>query len=106
MVTISFDEGDDSLVMSKSNIETLTIQDHDTNIRKSSIRRSGIISPDDETVIKEKRTHNKRYSKDSGDYDSEEDKDKVPVDDFVPMIYQEEINSPFNGLDLTEAELG
>ena len=65
------------------------------------MRKSGLMSPDDETVITPSRV-NKRYSKDSNaSYDSQEVKDKVSVDGFTPMPYQEDNgNNPFN-LDLT-----
>lgn len=69
---------------------------HTNSLRKSSLtRKSGMMSPDDETIIQSNK-HNKRYSKDS--YDSEEIKDKVVDNNFVPMPYQDE--TPFN-LDLT-----
>lgn len=61
------------------------------------IRKSGMMSPDDETVIKTSR-ENQRYSLDSkASYDSEEIKDKVLVEDkFVPVAYnEEEGNNPF-----------
>jgi hypothetical protein len=97
VVTISFDDGDDGLVVSKSSIENLTIQDADTNLKKSLVNISEILSP-------EEPKHNKRYSKDS--YDSEEIKDKVPVADFVPMPYQDENSlTHFACLDLTGDQL-
>jgi hypothetical protein len=70
VVTISFEQEDDDLVVSKSNIDTINTNEQQFvvsdgtgtvlrgSIRKSSImRKSGLMSPDDETVIKTSRVN-------------------------------------------------